>query len=198
MSDAQAVLASSNHGKLGEIAAILDGCGLTLCPQSDFGLSTPPETGGTFCENALIKARYVCEQTGLAALADDSGLEVDVLGGAPGVHSARYAGDNAVAGDNLKLLVENIAQIEESRLSARFFCAAVHLEPGGQPLIAEAVWEGRLVKSPRGKGGFGYDPVFFVDEYGCTAAELTPEIKNRISHRARAFAWLRELLTATY
>ena len=142
----------------------------------------------------MIKARYACEQTKLAALADDSGLEVDVLDGEPGVYSARYAGQHASAADNLKLLIKRVQLFPEDQLDARFRCAAVYLEPGRQPLIVETAWEGRIVKSPQGKGGFGYDPVFFINEYGCTAAELTPETKNRISHRGQAFVRLREQL----
>ena len=185
------VLASSNPNKLAEISAIFGGDGIELRAQRDFGLQTPPETGAGFSENAMIKARYARERTGLAVIAEDSGLEVDALGGEPGVRSARYAGEHASDADNLRLLLERIAAFPEHRLSARFRCAAVYAAPGAAPAIAEGVWEGRLVKSPRGRGGFGYDPVFFIAEYGRTAAELPRATKNRISHRARAFAQLR-------
>ncbi len=189
------VLASSNPGKLREIAMLLDGCGLALRPQSDFGLHTPPEDGAGFPDNAMIKARYACARTGLATVAEDSGLEVDALGGEPGVRSARYAGEGADAAANLRLLLERVRAFPEKRLTARFRCAAVYIEPGGAPVVTEAAWEGRLVKSPQGGGGFGYDPVFFVADHGCTAAELSPETKNRISHRARAFVQLRPVLS---
>ena len=191
------VLASSNPNKLSEISAILDSVELSLRPQSDFGLRTPPEDGCSFSENAMIKARYVCEQTGLAAIAEDSGLEVDALNGEPGVRSARYAGENSSDADNIRLLLERIRTIPENRLAARFRCVAVRVRPDGPPAITEAAWEGRLVKSPRGANGFGYDPVFFVPGHGCTAAELTPTTKNAISHRGRAFTQLRALLTGT-
>lgn len=209
-----AVLASSNPHKLVEIAALLGRpgrpgfaglAGFALRPQSDFGLQTPPETGADFAENALLKAGYVCERTGLAALADDSGLEVEALGGEPGVYSARYAGPGASDADNLNKLLERITPFPEDRLAARFRCAAAYVEPGiesgnaadtGEPIVVEAVWRGRLVKSPRGDGGFGYDPVFFVEEYGCTAAELALETKNRISHRAQAFRRLCDAIAA--
>lgn len=190
------VLASSNPNKLAELSALLDG--FEILPQSDFGLETPPETGVDFAENAALKARYACERTGFAAIADDSGLEVEALDGEPGVRSARYAGEDASDADNLNKLLERIEPFPEDRLKACFRCAAAYAtpseSPGGRPVIVEAAWRGRLVKSPRGKGGFGYDPVFFVEEYGCTAAELPPEVKNRISHRAQAFTRLRGVI----
>ena len=161
--------------------------------------NTPAEDAEDFSGNAVIKARHACRKTGLAAIAEDSGLEVDSLDGKPGVRSARYAGEDASDADNLALLLERIGSIPEDRLAARFRCAVAYMEPGGckagsRLLITEAAWEGCLVKSPKGKGGFGYDPVFFVAEYGCTAAELSPETKNRISHRAQAFGKLRDRL----
>ena len=190
------VLASSNAHKLAEITAILGDCWFTLQPQSDFGLKTPPEGEGSFAENALIKARYACEHTGLVAISEDSGLEVDVLDGEPGIHSARYAGDDASDEDNLKLLLERIKQFPESKLDARFCCTVACIEPTAianrKAVVVSATWEGRLIKSPSGAGGFGYDPVFFVAEYGCTAAELGTEVKNKISHRAQAFTKLRD------
>ena len=188
------VVASSNPHKLVEISAVFDVPGFALRPQSDFGLRTPPEDGGDFVENAKIKARYACERTGLAAIAEDSGLEVDVLEGRPGIRSARYAGENASDAANLKLLLEHIWSFRETQLTARFRCAAIYAEPEARSLWFEATWEGRLLKSPRGSNGFGYDPIFFVAEYGCTAADLSPATKNRISHRARAFAGLRKML----
>ena len=193
------VLASANPNKLREIFALFGEFGFRVLPQSDFGLETPPETGADFAANAVIKARYVCERTGFAAIADDSGLEVEVLNGEPGVRSARYAGENASDADNLDKLLDRIEPFAEDRLKACFRCAAAYATPSdgvnGRPVVVEAAWRGRLVKSPRGESGFGYDPVFFVEEYGCTAAELPFEIKNEISHRAQAFMRLRDVIS---
>ena len=192
------VVASSNRNKLDEIEAILGEYMPRLRSQGEFGLKTPPENGNCFSENAVTKARHACNHTGLAAIGEDSGLEVDLLNGEPGVRSARYAGENASDSDNLELLLKRIRHLPAQRLTARFRCAVAYIEPnepaGSRPLIVEAAWEGRLLKSPRGKGGFGYDPVFFIPEHDCTAAELAPATKNEISHRARALLLLRDRL----
>jgi len=187
------VVASGNRGKLRELRAILRGLPFALRPQSDFGLESPEETGSTFVENALLKARHVCRETGLAAIADDSGLAVDALDGAPGIRSARYAGDDADDARNLQKLLAELRAFPDDALSACFHCAAVWLRAADdpQPVVAEARWCGRITREPRGDQGFGYDPVFYLPQHRCTAAQLPPSIKNEISHRARAFGELR-------
>jgi XTP/dITP diphosphohydrolase len=189
------VLASGNRGKLAELAGILEPLRVQLKPQGDFGVPEVAETGLTFVENAILKARAAAGHSGLPAIADDSGLEVDFLDGAPGIHSARYSGKGDVE-NNARLLAE-LADVPEARRSARFQCVIVYmrhaLDP--TPLICHASWEGRILPEARGEGGFGYDPLFWVPEHQCSAAELAPELKNRISHRARASARLLEALT---
>lgn len=184
------VLATRNMGKVAELAAMLAAFdiqvdSLTAHPQ----VGEIEETGTTFLENALIKARAVADLTGLVAVADDSGLVVDALGGAPGVYSARYSGPGATdAGNNAKLL-EALAGVPEERRRARFVSVVAVAAPpalGGATLTAEGRWEGRVLTGPRGSGGFGYDPLFFDPELGRTAAELTPEAKNAASHRGKA------------
>ena len=192
---ADLVLASGNAGKVREFQALL-GMAWRVRPQSDFGVSPVEETGATFLANALLKARHASQVTGLPALADDSGLEVDALGGAPGVRSARYAGSEADdAANNAKLLAE-LAGIPDAERTARYRCALVWL--GGpadrSPLIAEGAWEGRILTAPRGRGGFGYDPLFLDIETGLSAAELDAEAKNVRSHRGQALGRLRALL----
>ena len=188
------VLASGNRGKLAELAGILEPLGVQLKPQGDFGVPEVAETGLTFVENAILKARSAAGHSGLPAIADDSGLEVDFLDGAPGIHSARYSGKGD-AENNARLLAE-LAGVPEARRSARFQCVVVYmrhaLDP--TPLICQASWEGLILPEPRGEGGFGYDPLFWVPDYQCSAAELAPDVKNRISHRARASARLLEAL----
>jgi XTP/dITP diphosphohydrolase len=185
------VLASGNRGKAREIGALLAPLGWTLLSQADLGVAEVEETGATFVENALLKARHAAGATGRAALADDSGLEVDALGGAPGVHSARYAGG---AGDaaNVAKLLEALRGVPAARRTARFRCvlALVRSADDPAPLIAEGAWEGAIAEAPRGANGFGYDPVFLVPELGCTAAELEPAVKNARSHRGQALARL--------
>ena len=189
----QVVLASGNAGKLREIGAMVAHLDMELVPQSVFGVTEAEETGLSFVENAIIKARHAAAQAGLPAIADDSGIEVDCLDGAPGVYSARYAGAGASDEDNLNLLVRNAFAADGDKPAARFQCLMVYLAHArdATPVIAQGTWEGYLVQTPRGHNGFGYDPVFFVPEHGCTSAELPPEVKNRISHRALA---LQELL----
>ena len=189
------MLASGNAGKVREFAALLAARDIEVVPQSDFRIITPPETGATFLENALLKARHAAQMSGLPALADDSGIEVDALEGRPGVRSARYAGEQASDADNLNLLLRELADIPEARRTARYRCVLVLLRAplDPDPLVAHGVWEGRILTAPRGTGGFGYDAIFQPE--GCTlsAAELPATRKNTLSHRAQA---LRALLAA--
>ena len=182
------MLATGNTGKLAEMRAILDGHDLEVIPQGQFGIVPPIEDGASFVANALIKARHAAALVGLPAIADDSGLEVDALGGRPGLHSARYAGPAASGRDNNTRLLAELADIPEGRRSARYRCAMVFVRDATDPtpIIAEAVWEGRIGREPRGAGGFGFDPLFIVDEDGRTAAEMSALEKNRVSHRGQA------------
>ena len=190
------VLASGNAGKVAELRELLAGSGITVSPQSEFGLADVEESASTFIENALLKARHATRATGLPALADDSGLCVDALGGAPGLYSARYAGAHGDARANIARLLQELAGVPADRRTAHFHCAVVLLQSADdpQPLIAEGRWQGRILDAPSGAGGFGYDPVFFDPVHGCSAAELDPAIKNRVSHRGRAFAVLKQRL----
>lgn len=193
-SDPIVVLASGNAGKLRELAGILAPLGLQLESQTRYQVPEVEEIGLSFVENAIIKARAAARCSGHPAIADDSGLEVDYLDGAPGIYSARYsgAGDDA---NNAKLLAA-LAGLPEEKRGARFQCALVYmrhaLDP--MPLVCQASWEGRILEQPRGENGFGYDPLFYVPERGCSSAELSVELKNRISHRARASSLLVEAL----
>jgi XTP/dITP diphosphohydrolase len=190
------VIASGNAGKLREIRAALDGLSFDVVSQSTLGIPPAAETGSTFLSNALLKARHAAAASGTAALADDSGLEVDALGGAPGIYSARYAGAGADdAANNAKLLAALAGRpLEERR--ARYRCAVAFVVPGPDraPMTAEGVWEGYILEAPRGSGGFGYDPYFWLPELELTAAELAPEEKNRRSHRGAALRALRAQL----
>lgn len=189
------ILSSDNPGKLSELAALLEDAPYAVRPQSEFGLHTPEETGASFAENALLKARHVHDATGRAAVADDSGLVVDALDGAPGVYSARYAGEAADSRANIEKLLSNLRGVRKRE--ARFFCSIACVLPGvREPLLAEGVWEGRIADKVSGANGFGYDPVFFVPSENCTAAELSPERKRQLSHRGLALAKLRASLTA--
>ena len=182
------VLASANPGKVRELEALLAPLGMDVVPQSQFDIPAIEETGESFVENAIIKARHAARLSGLAAVADDSGLMVDALGGAPGIYSARYAGEGASDGENLELLLDNMRDLPESRRGACFVCLVVYMRDhrDARPLVCEGSWRGRITRAPAGDGGFGYDPVFYVEECGCTSAELDPVRKNSISHRARA------------
>lgn len=182
------VLASDNAGKLRELAEILAPLGHELVPQSALGLETPHETGTTFLANALLKARHAARLARLPALADDSGIEVDALGGQPGVHSARYAGEHATDRENLEKLLEALRKIRPERRTARYQCviALVRDADDADPLIARGTWEGRILYAPRGTGGFGYDPIFQPDGLDMTAAELAAAEKNARSHRGQA------------
>ncbi len=186
------VLASGNRGKVAEINALLVDQGLEVIPQSQFQLEEAEETGLTFVENAIIKARHAAELTGLPALADDSGLEVDALQGAPGIRSSRYAGADATDKDNVSKLLQALKDTPDSVRSARFQCVMVLMRhtKDPTPLICQGTWEGRILHQYQGSNGFGYDPVFYVLDHDCSSAELTPEVKNRISHRGQALARL--------
>lgn len=189
------VLASGNAGKLREIAQILAGLDMEVVPQTRFDVPDAEETGLSFVENAILKARNAASHSRLPAIADDSGIEADFLNGAPGIFSARYAAEGASDAQNLQKLLDDLKAVPEAKRSARFQCAMVYLrhERDPTPVIAHGTWEGSILFEPRGTNGFGYDPVFFVPTHRCTAAELPPEIKNRLSHRGQA---LRALVAA--
>lgn len=193
------VLASSNPGKLREINQLLAALDFHVLPQTQFGVTEAGENGLTFVENAIIKARNAARRTGLPAIADDSGLEVDALSGAPGVHSARYAGANASDAVNIEKLLAALRTVPESARTARFQCVMVYLRrpDDATPVIALGTWEGQIAARPRGANGFGYDPVFIVSGRTCTSAELAPEEKNRLSHRGQALRMLVEKLRAS-
>jgi XTP/dITP diphosphohydrolase len=182
------VLASANPGKLRELNALLAPHGLDVVPQSQFEIPSIEEDGESFVENAIIKARHAARLSGLAAIADDSGLMVDALDGAPGIYSARYAGEGASDSENLELLLHNMRDIPDPRRGARFVSLVVYMNDPQDacPMVCEGIWCGRLTHAPRGDGGFGYDPVFYPNDCECTSAELEPAHKNTISHRARA------------
>jgi XTP/dITP diphosphohydrolase len=182
------VLASSNGGKLRELASLLAPLGFDLIAQNTLGVETPPETGETFADNALLKARYAAAATQLPALADDSGIEVDALGGRPGIYSARYAGEGASDQDNLRKMLGELRDIPAERRTARYQCviAFVSSEADPNPLLASGTWEGSLINEPRGLGGFGYDPIFIPSGFDRSAAELDPTEKNSLSHRGQA------------
>ena len=192
------LLATSNPGKLRELQALLTGSGIQVLPQTAFQVREAPETGLSFVENALLKARNAARQTGLPSIADDSGLEVDALHGAPGIYSARYAGPDASDADNINKLLRDLQYLPMEKRTARFRCSMTYLRDAADaaPLICEGVWEGRILEAPRGKNGFGYDPVFLVPEKQCSSAELGPMDKNRLSHRGQALRKLVAQLTA--
>ena len=190
------VIASNNAGKLREIARILEPFGIHAVAQAEFGVPDVAEPFGTFVENALVKARHASMHTGLAALADDSGICVNALGGAPGVYSARYAGQPSDDARNNQRLLTELEPFTDRR--AHYYCVMVYLRHAEdpEPLIAEGVWQGEILREYRGSGGFGYDPLFLIPELGKTGAEIPIEEKNRISHRGQALAALREKLKA--
>ncbi|EPC00709.1 nucleoside-triphosphate diphosphatase [Litchfieldella anticariensis FP35 = DSM 16096] len=199
MSTAQPlVLASGNRGKLREFHELLVPLGYMVRPQSDYAVPEVEETGLSFVENALLKAREACRVSGLPSLADDSGLEVDALHGAPGIHSARYAGEPKSDDANNRKLLATLADVGEGERSARYWCVLVYLRHAEDPvpLIVQRSWEGTILAQPRGNGGFGYDPLFWVSECGMSAAELSGEEKNRLSHRGRAMRELVECLAS--
>jgi XTP/dITP diphosphohydrolase len=188
------VLASGNSGKLRELGSLLAPFGFDLVSQSTLGLQTPPETGTTFAENALLKARHAAAMTNLPALADDSGIEVDALGGRPGIYSARYAGEGASDQANLRKMLDEMREIPASQRTARYQCviAFVTTATDSAPVLATGTWEGTLISEPKGLGGFGYDPIFVPSGLDRTAAELDAGEKNSLSHRGQA---LRALVT---
>jgi XTP/dITP diphosphohydrolase len=192
------VLASDNAGKLAELQALLEPLKIDVVPQRAFGVSGAPEPHPTFLENALAKARHAAHATGLPALADDSGLCCTALAGAPGVRSARFAGDDATDAQNNAALVARLAGVQDR--SAHFVCllVAVREPQDPEPIVAEGRWYGHIVDPPRGVNGFGYDPHFWLDELGATAAELPPKQKNALSHRALAMRHLRGALAARW
>lgn len=190
------VLASGNPGKLKELSVILADLGYELHAQSEFDVPEVAETGTTFVENAIIKARHAASVTGLPALADDSGIEVDALNGAPGVYSARFSGPGASDADNNALLVEKLRNIDSRQRSARYRAVIVLMRHAADPspIICEGSWEGIIQLEPAGDGGFGYDPYFFLPDRGCTSAQLSAAEKNRLSHRGKALAELKRKL----
>ncbi|MGD8379976.1 MAG: RdgB/HAM1 family non-canonical purine NTP pyrophosphatase [Gammaproteobacteria bacterium] len=190
------VLATANPGKVRELAELLAPSGIEVVAQSEFDVEPAEETGLSFVENALLKARHAASATGLAAIADDSGLAVDALGGEPGIYSARYAGVNGDDSANIDRLLRELDGLPEKDRTARFHCAMVFVRRAEDPvpIIAQGAWEGRILTAPRGDGGFGYDPVFWDPELGRSAAELTPEEKHARSHRGQALRALLEQL----
>ena len=192
------VLASGNKGKVREFNQLFAGLDIEVVPQTEFGVEEVEETGLTFVENAILKARNAAAHTGLPAIADDSGLEVDALNGAPGIYSARFAGSGASDADNLQKLLMEMREVPEAQRTARFQCLMVYLrhQADPTPLICQGTWEGRILFEPRGEHGFGYDPVFYVPTHDCASAELAPEVKNALSHRGQALRKLIAVLTA--
>lgn len=191
------VLASGNAGKLRELSSLLEGFDYQLVAQSEFHVPEAEETGTTFVENAIIKARNAAEHTGLMSLADDSGIEVDALNGAPGVYSARFAGEQANDDANNALLAEKLASVPAEQRSARYRAVIVLMRHAADPspIICEGSWEGMIQLEPSGEGGFGYDPYFYLPERGCTSAELSAGEKNRLSHRGQALRQLKDRLS---
>jgi XTP/dITP diphosphohydrolase len=194
------VLASGNAGKLRELTAMLQPLGWSVRPQSDWSVPEAVENGLSFIENALIKARHASRLTGLPALGDDSGLAVDALEGAPGIYSARYAGEHANDKANNRKLLQALESVPEESRSAHFYCAmaAVRHAKDPAPLLAIGKWDGRILFAPSGEGGFGYDPLFDVPGENCSSAELAPEVKNRLSHRGKALAAMVEQLKSEF
>lgn len=196
------VLATGNAGKLKELRELLAPPAFEVLPQSQFTSVSVEETGLSFVENAILKARHAAAASGLPAIADDSGLEVDALGGAPGIYSARYAGEGANDEANLRKLLATLQAMPAAQRTARYQCALVFMRSPGDPspFVCQASWEGRIIDTPRGSGGFGYDPIFELSDRGLTAAELPAAEKNQLSHRGKALrglvAQLREMFPA--
>lgn len=190
----QLVIASNNKGKISEFSHLLAPLNLVPVPQGELGVSEAEEPAVTFVENAILKARHAARETGLPALADDSGLSVDALSGAPGVRSARFAGAGASDSDNLNALLEAMAHVPDNQRGAQFHCVLVYLRHADDPtpIICHGRWPGSILRAPQGDGGFGYDPVFLCPEKNCSAAELSRDEKNQLSHRGRALALLIE------
>ncbi|TDB48657.1 XTP/dITP diphosphatase [Photorhabdus khanii] len=190
------VLATGNPGKVRELAQLLADFGLDIVAQTELGVDSAEETGLTFIENAILKARHAAQITGLPAIADDSGLSVDILGGAPGIYSARYAGENATDQQNLAKLLDTMKDIPDDQRQAQFNCVLVYIRHAEDPtpLVFHGRWPGIIAHEPAGNGGFGYDPIFYVPELGCTAAELSSEQKNAVSHRGQALKMMLDTL----
>ncbi|RPH26102.1 XTP/dITP diphosphatase [Buttiauxella warmboldiae] len=190
------VLATGNAGKVRELADLLGDFGLDVIAQTELGVESAEETGLTFIENAILKARHAAQTTGLPAIADDSGLAVDVLGGAPGIYSARYAGEDASDRQNLEKLLAALKDVPDEQRKARFHCVLVYIRHAEDPtpLVCHGSWEGQITRESVGSGGFGYDPIFFVPSAGKTAAELTRDEKRAISHRGQALKLLLEAM----
>lgn len=186
------ILASGNAGKLREFQQLLGGCGFDVHPQSEFFSESAEETGLTFVENALIKARYACQKTGLPSIADDSGIEVDALNGRPGIYSARYAGVDANDKKNNALLLQELMNVPDEKRTARYHAVLVYMRHAEDPtpIICHGTWEGKILREAKGSGGFGYDPLFYVPTHNCASAELSKDEKNKISHRGKAMAEL--------
>lgn len=186
------VLATGNQGKVREMASLLADFGFDVVAQSDYNVSSVAETGTTFIENAIIKARHAAKETGLPAIADDSGLEVDFLQGAPGIYSARFAGEEASDEDNLQKLIAAMDGVPEEQRTARFHCVLVMMRHADDPtpLVCHGTWEGSILTETRGENGFGYDPIFWVPEDQCSSAELAPARKKQLSHRGQALSKL--------
>ncbi len=192
------VLATGNQGKVREMADLLADFGFDVIAQSELNVSEVAETGTTFIENAIIKARHAAKETGLPAIADDSGLEVDYLNGAPGIYSARYSGAGATDQSNIEKLLEAMKDVPETQRSARFHCVLVLMrhENDPTPIVCHGKWEGRILNETHGDNGFGYDPLFWVPEEGCASAELEPARKKQLSHRGKALKQLFATLSA--
>lgn len=196
---ARIVFASGNRGKLAEVARLLADWGVEVVPQAQLGVTDAEETGTTFAENSLIKSRHAAAATGLPAIADDSGLAVDALDGAPGVYSARYAGPDATDASNIDKLLEALEGVPAAERTAAFHCVASYVDPStGDYVLGEGCWDGRILTARQGDGGFGYDPVFFDPAAGRTAAEFEPDEKNAASHRGKALRALIAALEARY
>lgn len=198
MNDKTIVLASNNQGKLKEFQALFSPLDIHIKPQRELGVEDADETGLSFVENAIIKARHACAVTGIPAISDDSGLEVDALQGAPGIYSARFSGSSATDQSNNALLLEKLQGLNDEERSARFHCVLVYMrhEKDPTPLICHASWEGRILHAPQGEQGFGYDPLFWLEEQRCSSAELDRALKNKISHRGQALALLMQAMEA--
>ncbi|MBI6548422.1 XTP/dITP diphosphatase [Xenorhabdus lircayensis] len=190
------ILATGNAGKVRELADLLADFGLDIVAQTELGVDSADETGLTFIENAIIKARHAAAVTGLPAIADDSGLSVDALGGTPGIYSARYAGSDASDQENLEKLLEAMRNVPDEQRQAQFNCVLVYLRHAEDPtpLVFHGRWSGILTHEPAGEGGFGYDPIFYAPEFGCTAAQMSREQKNAVSHRGKALEMLLEVM----
>lgn len=186
------VLATGNQGKVKELARMLSDLDIEVLPQSEFGVTDVAETGTTFVENAIIKARHAAQQTGLPAIADDSGLAVHALNGEPGVYSARYSGDQATDKTNIAQLLNVMTDVPKGKRQAKFLCVLVYMRHADDPtpIICQGEWHGEITTEQQGENGFGYDPIFWVKEQNCSSAQLSPEQKNILSHRGKALKLL--------